>query len=47
MYFPKTQVITDLYTNGNEYMTSNNNQIYVGYYWETSFGEKFTGKNPQ
>ena len=47
MYFPKTQVITDLYTNGNEYMTSNNNQVYVGYYWETSFGEKFTGKNPQ
>ena len=47
MYFPKTQVITNLYTNGNEYMTANNNQVYVGYYWETSFGERFTGKNPQ
>jgi len=47
MYFPKTQVITDLYTNGTEYMTVNNNQPYLGYYWETSFGEKFTGKNPQ
>jgi hypothetical protein len=47
MYFPQTQIETNLYTNGNEYMTANNNTVYVGYYWETSFGKRYTGKSPQ
>lgn len=47
MYYPETQIETNLFTNGGEYMTINNNQIYVGYYWETSFGTRYTGKSPQ
>jgi hypothetical protein len=47
MYYPETQIETNLFTNGGEYVTINNNQIYVGYYWETSFGTRYTGKSPQ
>jgi len=47
MYYPKTQIKTNLYTNGGEYMYSSNKKEYIGYYWKTSSGKIFTGKTPQ
>lgn len=47
MYYPKSQITTDLYTNGNEFIIKNSSKPYVGYYWKNSIGKFFTGKNPQ
>ena len=47
MYLPKSQIIPDLYTNGGEYILSTTKQDYVGYYYQTSNGTSYTGKNPQ
>ena len=47
MYYPKSQIKTDLYTNGGEYILSTDGSDYKGYYYETSKGSKFTGKNPE
>jgi hypothetical protein len=49
MYYPLSQIKTNLYTNGNE-LTSDPQDIfnsYIGYYWKTSKNEFFTGKTPQ
>jgi hypothetical protein len=46
-YYPLSQIKTDLYTNGGEYSLSTNKGRYVGYYYEVSTGQKYTGKNPQ
>ena len=46
MYFPKSQIITDLYTNGNEFIFLNTTNEYVGNYFQTSDGKFYTGKNP-
>jgi len=46
-YFPKSQVKTGLFTNGEEYVRSDNQENYVGFYWENSRGEYFSGKTPQ
>jgi hypothetical protein len=45
-YYPKSQVKTNLYTNGDEYILSTTKQEYTGYYYKTSSGAKYTGKNP-
>lgn len=47
MYYPLSQITTNLYTNGNEYVLANSNQPYIGYYWKNSKGQYFTGKTPQ
>jgi hypothetical protein len=47
MYFPKSQIKSNLFTNGNEYILSTTQQEYKGYYYETSNGKKYTGKTPQ
>jgi hypothetical protein len=47
MYYPKSQIKTNLYTNGNEYSLSTTNESYKGYYYEISTGQQYTGKNPQ
>ena len=47
MYFPKSQIKPNLYTNGGEYTLSTTKQNYIGYYYETYTGQKFTGKTPQ
>ena len=47
MYYPLTQITTNLYTNGEEFMYKNNLAPYSGYYWKTSKNEYFTGKTPQ
>jgi len=47
MYYPKSQITTNLYTNGSEYVIIGNEDYYIGYYWETSSGKTYTGKTPQ
>jgi len=46
MYYPKSQIKTNLITNGNEFVYLSNNQPYSGSYWRTSDGKYYTGKNP-
>ncbi len=45
-YYPKSQIKTDLYTNGDEYMVSSTQEPYTGYYYNLATGEKYTGKDP-
>jgi hypothetical protein len=47
MYYPKSQIKPNLYTNGNELVLSTDKTVYVGYYYEISTGQKYTGKTPQ
>jgi hypothetical protein len=47
MYYPKSQIKSNLYTNGGEYVLSINGTIYKGYYYELSSGKKYTGKFPE
>jgi len=44
-YYPKSRIKTNLYTNGNEFEITSTSEIYTGYYYELSTGEKFTGKD--
>lgn len=54
-YYPKSQIKTNLYTNGGYFSTSpppfiNEGALessYVGYYYLTSNGKAYTGKNPK
>jgi len=46
-YYPKSQIKTNLYTNGNELILSTTNNTYQGYYYEISNGKKYTGKTPK
>lgn len=46
MYYPKSHIKTDLYTNGNEFVLKSNNQNYIGWYWSTFNGLFYTGKSP-
>ena len=43
MYFPKSQITPNLYTNGNEFFL--NGESYTGYYFKVSTGKYFTGRN--
>lgn len=50
-YYPKSQIKSNLYTNGDEFttvenQTSNQSGNYTGYYFKTSTGKTFTGKSP-
>lgn len=45
-YYPKSQILTNLYTNGGEYVLSTTNLNYVGPYYEIATGQKYTGKSP-
>jgi hypothetical protein len=47
MYYPKSQIVTNLYTNGQEYVIKSNSANYIGNYWKTSDGKFFTGKTPE
>lgn len=48
MYYPLSQIKTNLYTGGNEYVLKSNPRTpYIGYYYKTSIGQSFTGKTPQ
>ena len=46
MYYPKSQIKTNLFTNGDEYVYYNTNNEYSGSYFITGNGKVFTGKNP-
>jgi hypothetical protein len=46
MYYPKSQIKTNLYTNGDEYVIELTQTPYTGYYYLTSTGKAFTGKTP-
>jgi hypothetical protein len=46
-YYPKSQIKSNLYTNGGEYILSTTKKDYKGYYYEVSNGQKYTGKTPQ
>ena len=47
MYYPKSQIKTNLYTNGGDLVNASTQEIYNGYYYELSTGQKYTGKTPQ
>ena len=46
MYYPKSQIKSNLYTNGGEYVYASNKTVYTGYYYTTSDGKAFSGKEP-
>jgi hypothetical protein len=51
-YYPKSQIKSGLYTSGDEYTLTPppnnfNADPYVGYYYQVSNGNKYTGKTPQ
>ena len=46
MYYPKSQIKPNLYTNGGEYILSTTKEEYTGYYYKVSTGQLYTGKNP-
>lgn len=45
MYYPKSQITKNLYTNGNELEIYKTKQNYVGYYYTVSNGNSFVGKS--
>jgi uncharacterized protein (DUF2147 family) len=44
MYYPKSQIKTNLYTNGGEYILSTSKIEYKGYYYKVSSGKLYSGK---
>jgi hypothetical protein len=44
MYFPKSKIQPNLYTNGNELQKLSSRENYIGFYFKTSRGQFFTGK---
>lgn len=46
LYYPKSQIKTNLYTKGGELQIVSTKENYIGYYWKTSKGEFFSNKNP-
>lgn len=46
MYYPKSQIKTNQYTEGEEFKIQKTNLPYKGPYYTTSKNESFTGKNP-
>tara|TARA_R110000803_G_scaffold99458_1_gene167534 strand:+ start:7609 stop:8223 length:615 start_codon:yes stop_codon:yes gene_type:complete len=46
MYFPQSQLKTDLYTNGGELQLSNNGTEYIGPYFIAQGNQYYSGRNP-
>jgi hypothetical protein len=46
MYFPKSQIKTNLSTSGGEFIYASDGTDYFGFYFQTSTGEFYTGKTP-
>ena len=48
-YYPKSQITTNLYTNGGEFTVQQNNPltVYIGYYWKNSKNQFFAGRTPK
>ena len=47
MYFPLSQITTNLDTNGEDYYVASTNQPYSGKYFKTSKGTSYTGATPK
>lgn len=47
MYYPKSQIRTNLFTNGKQFINISTKEEYNGYYYETSTGQQYTGKTPE
>jgi hypothetical protein len=47
MYYPKSQITTNLSTNGKEFQIVGTSEYYIGSYFKTSNGRFYTGKTPQ
>jgi len=47
MYIPLSQIESNLYTAGGEFILFTDKSPYIGAYFKTSKGEYFTGQNPQ
>ena len=47
MYYPLSQITTDLYTSQEEFLVQATNLPYKGKYYSTSDGKFFSGASPQ
>lgn len=47
MYFPLSQISTNLFANEGEFIYVSTQLPYFGNYWKTSTGKYYTGKTPQ
>lgn len=45
-YYPSNRIVTNLYTNGGEYLVSSTLLPYQGFYYKLYNGTAFTGKTP-
>ena len=45
-YYPKSQITTNLYTSGGEFIKATDGLDYIGFYFKNSQNEFFTGKTP-
>ena len=45
MYYPKSQITPNLYTNGGEFVSVSTQSDYSGYYFKISTGKYYTGRN--
>jgi hypothetical protein len=46
MYFPPSQIKSNQYTSGNEFVIVSSQKNYIGYYFAVGTGRFYTGKNP-
>ena len=46
MYYPPSQIQTNLYTGGGEYVIASSGENYIGNYYSLFNCTFFTGKNP-
>lgn len=43
MYYPKSQIKPNQYTNTGEFLIASSNTEYIGYYYSTSDGKFYSG----
>jgi hypothetical protein len=46
MYYPKSKIQENQYTNGKQFAIKSTNEEYIGYYYTLFNGDSYTGKNP-
>jgi len=47
VYYPKSKILENQFTNGNDFVLKDNNQKYIGYYYSLSNNKYYTGKTPE